>query len=179
MSKNNPKLLSMNLLPIVLIVALILGAGFLLIEGDVKLPWAKKDNTFSVRRLEGFPTTSYTDQQLPKQRLVIKSQKELEDFLKAADPSGNLALGEKIDFDKEYLLGVSSETVDTQGYGIKVRKVYIDDQENRLLASIRQTIPGENCTYDIDPNIPVDLVAVEKTEKDVEFESIKEFAECN
>jgi len=179
MSKNEQKLLSMSFLPIILILILIFGAGFLLIEGEVKLPWMRNDNTLEVRRLEGFPTTVWTKEPLTKQRVVIKSQKELETFLRNSDPEGNLALGEKIDFENEYLLGVSSETEETEGNDLKVKKVYIDKDLNTLKVSIRQYKPGDTCTYDIDPNAPVDLVAIGKTDSKIEFETVKETQECN
>jgi len=179
MSKNEQKLLSMSFLPIILILVLIFGAGYLLIEGEVKLPWMRNDNTLEVRRLEGFPTTVWTKEPLTKQRIVIKSQEELEQFLKNADPDGNLALGEKIDFDKEYLLGVSSETEETEGNDIKVKRVNIDKDSNTLKVIVRQNKPGDSCTYDVDPNAPVDLVAIGKTESNIEFETTKETLECN
>lgn len=168
----------MSLLPILLIVGLIIGAGFLLVQGEVQLPWLKKDNTLEIRRLEGYPTVVYTNDIEDKQRIVIKSQEELEAFLKSVDKTGNLALGEKIDFNKEYLLAVASKTVNTKGFDMKIKKIYINEKDNSLLVSVRQAKPGETCTYDPDPNVPVDLVAIDKTDKSIEFELIKEVEEC-
>lgn len=178
MSKQT-QMFSMSLLPILLIVGLIIGAGFLLIQGDIQIPWLKKDNTLEIRRLEGFPTTVYTNEIVDKKRLVIKSQEELETFFKEVDTSGNIALAEKIDFDKEYLLAVSSKTVNTKGFDMKIKKIYVDEKNQSLLVSIKQAKPGETCTYDQDPNVPVDIVAIDKTDKSIEFELIKETEECN
>lgn len=178
MSKNT-KIFSMSLLPVLLIVALIIGAGFLLIEGDIKIPWLKKSNTLEIRRLEGYPSLVYTADIKDKMRVVIKSQEELENFFKTVDSGGNLALGEKIDFNKEYVIAVSSKTMDTKGFDIKIKKIYVDEKDQSLLVSIVQNKPTETCTYDKDPNIPVDMVAINKTDKPIDFELIKKDVDCN
>lgn len=176
MSKK-PQILYISLLPVVLLVVLALGAGYFLMKDDLKLPSFSKEP--EVRRLEGFPTIIYTDQEIDKQREVIKDQESLEKFLKTADPTGNLALGEKINFEKEYLLGVTSPTQDEAGHEIKVKKLYEDKKEGSLLVSIRQTDNPESCEVVLQKNVAVDLVAISKTDYNIEFEVVKEpNAEC-
>ena len=83
---NPPKLVSLKLLPIFLIFALIAGAGYFLLQGEIKLPWLNQKSTrnISIRRLEGFPTTVYTKDVLAKQRVVIKNEEELLKFFPAS-----------------------------------------------------------------------------------------------
>jgi hypothetical protein len=173
---NKPRTLYISFLPIILLVLLIVGAGFFLIKDDINLSKLfNKEPT--VRRLSGFPTVVNTDQIISKQRVVIKSQAELEQFLKSVDKTGNLALGEKINFDREYLIGVSSDTFNQTGNAIKVRKLYEDKMKKTLLVSVRQTSMGETCPKDPQTNVAVDIVAITKTTDAIDFEVIKEVNE--
>jgi hypothetical protein len=166
----------MSFLPLLLLILIILGAGYFLIQGEIKLP--KFDRGPQIRRLEGFPTVIYTDRKVEKQRLVIKSEEELNDFLNLVDDTGLLTLREDIDFEKEFLLGVTSETEKEVDHEIKIRKVYEDKDDGSLLISIRETFPGETCDSEIDEHIAADLVAISKTDLDIEFERVKQVIEC-
>ena len=170
-------ILRISLIPLVVIIGLILGAGYLLMEGEVKLPKLSKGP--QITRLEGFPTVVYTSDMLEKQRLVIKSEEELTEFLNYIDPSGLLEVNEKIDFEKEYLLGVSTQTEDETEHQLRVRKVYENKRDKQMLVSIRETEAGGTCDVEMDSNVSVDLVSVSKTELDVEFERIKQVLECD
>ena len=166
-------ILYISLLPVIILVLLILGAGYFLMKDDFELSKIFNRGP-QVRRLEGFPVVVDVSGQIDKQRRVIKSQEELEDFLKTVDPTGNLALGEKIDFSREYLIGVSTATLDRGGSKLKVKKVYENKENNELLISLKQTILAENCMVTQQLNLPVDLVAVSKTDYEITFEASKE-----
>ncbi len=175
-NKNGTTLYS-SLLPIALLLLLILGAGYFLLRDEFNLEKVLS-NEPEVRRLEGFPTVVNTDQNIDKQRAFIKTQDELDNFLKTVDPSGNLKLTENIDFDKEYLIGVTTKTLESDGTQIKVRKLYEDKEDNTLLVSLKQTEPGLNCVTTQQTNLPVDIVAISKTDHKVTFEVLKEQKAC-
>lgn len=169
--------LNMSLIPLFLLILLILGAGYLLMQGEVKLPKFNKGP--QIRRLEGFPTIVYTEGHLDKQRRVIKSEEELNDFLNYIDESGLVVIKEKIDFSNEYLLAVSTETEQGTGHKIKVRKAYEDKEDFEILVSLEETEKGENCEVESDPNIAVDIVAISRTDKVIEFDRIKKVKDCD
>ncbi len=180
MSKQT-KIFSMSLLPVVLIVILIIGAGFFLLEGDViKLPGARDDNYIQTRRLNGFPTTINTEKDLKqsKMRKVITSKEELYSFISSIDPLNTFTLSEEPNFDKEVVLAVTSGSQTLEGNAVKIRRVYLDKKNNSILVSIKQTSVDEDCENTLGNNIPVDLVAMDKTELKIEFENQKEDAPC-
>jgi hypothetical protein len=76
------------------------------------------------------------------------------------------------------LLGVSTDVNQTEGYSLKVRKLYEDKDKNKLLVSLREEEPGDSCAVEVNPNVAVDLVAISKTGRIIEFERIKEIYEC-
>lgn len=164
----------MSLLPVVLLLALIVGTGYFLLKDDIKLP-KFFSNEPQLRRLQDFPTVVSTTQTVEKQRTVIKSQEELIAFLKTVDPSGNLALGEKINFDQEYLVGVSAKTSTEGEVKLKIRKLYENKTAKELLVSIKETDPQGACVTTGESSIPVDLVAISKTDYTIDFEVIKDF----
>lgn len=165
--QNKSLILYMSLLPVFLIIALIIGAGYFLMKDDFKLPKIF-NNEPQVRRLEGFPTaTAQTG--VSKERRVIRSQTELDDFLKVVG-NGNLKLNEHIDFEKEYILAASTETQNSGGVRLKVRKLYEDKEANKLIVSLRESHPGAECSVTMALNTPIDMVAISKTDKDISFE---------
>jgi hypothetical protein len=166
--------LYMSFVPVILLLVLIAGAGYFLLKDDFKLPKIF-NNEPQLRRLEGFPTVVNSAQPIEKQRVVIKSQDELIAFLKTVDPTGSLALGEKINFDKEYLLGVAAKTATEGDTQIKIRKLYEDKKAKEILVSIREIDPQGPCVKTGQSIIPVDIVAISKTDDSIKFEVIKEF----
>lgn len=169
----------MSLIPLVIIIALIVGAGYFLMEGEIKLPNFNRGP--QVRRLEGFPTVVYTEEQLEKQRRVITNEQELGEFLNSVDKSGLLTVKEKIDFSKEYLLAVASKTYDETDHRIKIRKVYEDKDNKTLLVSVLEVDPGETCAdkVELDKNVALEIAAISKTDWKIEFERMKQVEECN
>lgn len=182
MSKQT-KIFSMSLLPVILIVVLIIGAGFFLLEGDViKLPGSNDSNYIQTRRLNGFPTVISTDKDLnaTKVRLVIKSKEELYSFLSSIDPLNTFTLSDEPNFDKEYVLAVTSGSQTVEGNAVKIRKVYLDKKNNSILVSIKQTSTDDDCASNVaQNNIPVDLVAIDKTDLTIDFDNQKETAPCS
>ena len=182
MINNNEKgqILYASLLPILVVIAIIVGTGFYLLQGEIKLPKFGRDAT-ELRRLEGYPTiVSLTaeDPKIEKQRVIIKNQEELNSFLNSVDPTGKLILKEDINFNKEYLLGISSDTNDTYGHEMRVKKIFENKEKNSLLVSIREITPDDACDEDIVPNVAIDIVAISKTDNPIEFEKVKEEYQC-
>ncbi|OGC38548.1 hypothetical protein A3K42_01520 [candidate division WWE3 bacterium RBG_13_37_7] len=169
--------LRISLIPLVILIILILGAGYLLLEGEIKLP--KFNRGPQIKRLEGFPTIVYTDKQIEKQRKVIKSEQELTEFLNLIDPSGLLEVRDKIDFNKEYLLAATTETENETGHSVKIRRVYEDKNNSTLLVSIQEEEAGSNCDVEMDKNISVDIASISKTDWNIEFDRTKQINQCN
>jgi hypothetical protein len=178
MTNRQNTVLNMSLIPLFLLVLLIIGAGFLLLQGEIKLPKFSKGP--QIRRLEGFPTIVYTGQNLEKQRRVIKTEEELTEFLNYIDETGLVTIKEKIDFSREHIIAVSTETEQETGYEIKVRRVYEDKEDNSILVSIAESELPAECEEERenDPNVAVDIVAMTKTTKDIKFERIKKDKSC-
>lgn len=166
----------MSFLPIILIILLVLGAGYFLMAEDIKLP--KFNQGPQIRRLEGFPTLVYSETPIEKQRRVIKSEEELNEFLNFVDTTGLLTLKEQINFDKEYVIAVTSETEKPDGHEIKIRKVYENKDDGILLISILETFPEEGCQVEENPHIAVELVALDKVDLKIDFERIKKELPC-
>lgn len=168
-----------SLLPLFVIIALILGAGYFLLVDEIKLPKFNKGP--QIRRIEGFPTTVFVEETaiVDKQRRVIKTEQGLDEFLNTVDKSGMLTMRDKINFEKEYVIAISTEVVKEDNHKVKVRKVYEDKATKTLLVSIVETFPGDNCTIEINPHIGVDLVAINKTDWIIDFERIKDADECS
>ncbi len=169
--------LNMSLLPLAIILILILGVGYLLLKGEIKLP--KFNQGPQIRRLTGFPMVVNTDKDLEKQRLVLKSEQELDQFLNFIDSSGNLVLKDKIDFSKEFVLAVTTPTNLESGRSIKIKKVYEDKKNNRLTVSIEDKVLGQNCEVNNQKNVAVDLAVISKTDAHISFERIRKVQECN
>jgi hypothetical protein len=172
------KKIYISLLPLFVIIVLILGAGYFLLADEIKLPKFNKGP--QIRRIEGFPTTVFVSEGTiaDKQRKVLKSEQELNEFLNSVDKTGMLTMRDKINFDKEYVIAVSTEVVKEDNHKVKVRKVYEDKTAKTLLVSIVETFPGDTCTIEVNNHIGVDLVAINKTDWTIDFERIKDVDEC-
>lgn len=171
-TRQENRMAGISALPLLIILGLIFGAGYLLLQGDVDLDFFKPDNTLELRRIDDFPAIVTTgDENIEKQRTIIKSEEELISFLSSIDKTNQLAFSEKIDFEKEMLIGVSTKPFENTGYKAKIRKVYINKEEETLLVSTRITMPDEACVTEPDLTIGVDLVAVDKTDMEIDFET--------
>lgn len=161
----------MNLLPIVVLVLIAFGTGYFLIKGDFKFPKFNRDP--QIRRLNGFPTVVDVTTDVDKQREVIKSMDDFKKFLSYVDKSGLVTLREAINFDKEYLIAVSSTTQGEDGLGLRIKKVYEDRVNSSLLVSVEQTKNPDNCQPTPRKTALIDVVAISKTDKQIDFEIVK------
>ncbi len=177
MTNNQRATLRMSLIPLVIIIGLILGAGYFLLQGEIKLPQFNKGP--QIRRLDGFPTAIVTDKVMQKQRLVVKSQAELATFLNSIDPTGMTTVRSPVDFNKEYILAVSSDTQTESGHKIQIKKIYEDKANKTLSISIEETEAGANCKVDKESNITADAVAISKTDYEINFDRVKKVADCS
>ena len=167
-----------SLVPIFIILAILLGTGYFLLKNEIKMPKFRKEPT-EIRRLEGFPTVSEVSSPVEKQKIIIKSQEELNTFLNNADPSGKKGLKEEINFNKEYLIGVSSETNKTFGHELKIKKATLDEEENALTILYIESKPEDACDEDKVPNVTFDIVAISKTDMNISFEKNRVNIKCN
>ena len=168
--------LKVSLLPLVILVGLIFGAGYFLLQGEVKLPKFNKGPT--IQRMEGFPTVIYTDKEFQKERRVIKNEQELAEFLNLVDETGMLTAKEKIDFEKNVIIAVSTESNDETGHKIKIKKVYEDREKEKILIEFEEVNPDSDCQMEIDKNIAVDMVMLSKTDWRIDFEKVTKAIEC-
>ncbi|GIW69833.1 MAG: hypothetical protein KatS3mg101_0580 [Patescibacteria group bacterium] len=176
MTKKSRTTLNMSLIPLVVIVLLMLGAGYFLLQGEIKIPRLKKDT--EIRRLDGFPTTITTERPLEKQRRVIKSKEELAEFLNYIDPTGLTEVRDPVNFDREYLLAVSTDLQDETGHKMRIKKVYEDKNKRHLLVLIEETNKGNNCEVEAESNIAADVVAISKTDYEISFDRVTKVEDC-
>lgn len=170
--------LQLSILPVAIIVLIILGAAFFLMRGEFELPSFGKKET-EVTRIDGYPSTIYTNVAIEKQRRVIKSAEELSDFLSTVDPERMYTPDiNGIDFNKTYLIGVSTETDEESGTVLRIKRVIEDKENNSLTISIEEIKPGENCPVDLQSNLSVDIVALNKTDKTIEFDRVTKQGEA-
>lgn len=170
--------LKVSLLPLVILVGLILGAGYFLLKDEVKLPKFNKGPT--IQRMEGFPTVIYRDKdvEMEKARKVITNDQELAEFLNFIDKTGLLTVKEKVDFNKNVVIAVSTETNEEIGHKVKIKKVYEDKEKRKILIEFEETNPDDDCEMEKDNNIAVDMVMLSKTDWRVDFEKVTKAVEC-
>ena len=168
--------LKISLLPIIILIGLILGIGYFLLQGEVTLPKFNKGPT--IQRVAGFPTVIYTDKVIEKQRKVITNEEDLNLFLNLVDETGLLTVKETINFEKSIVLAVATETNEEIGHKIKIKSVYEDKEENEILVEFEETDPDNDCKYELDNNIAVDMVILSKTDKEIHFEKITKVIQC-
>lgn len=166
-----------NFLPIIAIAILIAAAGFLLTKDDLELPWMPSDKV-TATHLANFPREVPTLQELEKDRKVLKSQDELNNYLKTIDPTGSTRVEEDIDFNRYFVVAANTETLTEDGYKMKIRRIYEDKEENELKVMILLTEPGDTCETQEVTNVVVDMVKVKKTDMNFSFGREKQTKEC-
>ena len=166
-------------LPLIILLGLIVGAGYFLLQGDLNLSFLKPKTNVEVRRLDDYPITVSVEQDMRKIQTVIKSDEELISFLASIDKTNALTVNEKINFDKEYLIGITSKTLKKTGNEFKIKKVYIDKEKGGLLVSSRLRKPGDDCITTDEMNMIVDIVVISKTDKEVQYEKLIETINCS
>jgi len=173
---------SMNLVPVILIIVLIFSAGYLLLKDTLKLPWFRDDNTIEITRIEGFPMVQETQKAIEKSRNVITNENELKEFLQHADvysdDTYNNILG-TVNFDREVLLGVSSDTQEETERLIRIKRVEVDKAKKKLVVKVIHYKPDTTCIPEIKNNVLVDIVKITKSDNDTVFETVKESRSCD
>lgn len=167
------KMSGLSALPLIIIIGLILGTGYLLLKDNIDLSFLETSDNLEMERLEEFPKTVGVNEDIEKQREVIKSEEELVEFLSYVSKSSELSLNRKVDFNKEMLIGVSTETFNTGGYSIKIDDINKDTEANSLHVTSLITKPGDNCLVTQQLTSAVDIVVVDKTDMDVEFDTLR------
>ena len=168
-----------NLFPIVVLIVLLIGGGYLLAKDDIKLPFQDSD-AVRVRRIANFPTVvPVIEENIEKQRRIIKSQDELNKFLNDISPESYLKVTETINFNREFVIAVSSDTHRSGGHDIKIRKIYSKPESNKLTVSVRERFPGKTCVTTQELNVAIDLITIRNTDATIDFERVKEVYECN
>ena len=174
---------SMNIVPVMLIFVLILGAGYLLLKDTLKLPWFRNDNTLEITRMEGFPRAWLTEKEVEKVRRIIENKAELQEFFDYADMSSDQTALEsvlsQVDFEQEVLLGVTSDTQEETEGMIRVKRVEVDKAKKKLYVRIIQSKPDGTCVPEIKKNILVDIVKVDRSDNRIEFDVVKQERSCN
>lgn len=174
---------SMNLVPVILIFVLILGAGYLLLKDTLKLPWFRNDNTIEITRMEGFPRAWVSEKEIEKVRRVIENKAELQEFFDYADMTSDQASLDavlaQVDFDKELVLGVTSDTKEETESLIRVKRVEIDKVKKKLTVQIIQYKPDSTCVPEIKKNILVDIVKIDRSDNEIDFDVIQQTRSCN
>ena len=176
MTNKQNTILNMSLLPLAIILILILGVGYFLLQGEIKLPKFNKGP--QIGRLENFPTVLDTTKDMEKTRKVLKSEAELDEFLNTIDGDNQLVVKDKINWDKQYVIAVTTSTNEESGHKIKIAKAYENKTDMKLIISVTETEMGEGCDVDKEKNIAVDLVTITKTDYTIEFERKKNFELC-
>lgn len=175
--KNN-----INLIPVLLLVAVIAVAGYLLLKDTINLPWTKKGDSIEVTRIEGFPKTIETEKDLKKQRLIIKSKEELKgflDYLDIKDENFYESVLSQVNFDQRYLIGVSSDLQEETEGMYRIKRVLNDKQDASLKVVVIQYKPDITCAPQIKNNVLADLVIISKTDLAVSFDVVKETKRCD
>lgn len=173
---------SMNLVPVILIFVLILGAGYLLLKDTLKLPWFRGGDTVEITRLEGFPRGWEVQSNIEKIRTVIKSEDELRGFLQHAtinDEATYNSVISAVNFDRELLIGITSDTQEETEGLLRIKRVEIEKAKKKLQVQVIQYKPDTTCVPEIKKNVLVDIVKITKTDYTIEFDKINESRSCN
>lgn len=177
MTKNKSLKLNISIIPVIIILLVIAGGVYFFSKGEI--PFLEEDDgKIETSRLEGFPLIVDTPNIVDKQRAIITSEEELNAFLETFDTYNSVAIQENIDFEKDMLIGVSSKTLDTSGYRLKIQKIIEDPENGGLLVSAELEEPGDTCEVEEYPNVAVDIIKMEKTDKPIDFERFKKEVEC-
>lgn len=174
---------SINILPILIVVAIIILAGYPLLKGSINLPWQKKDKKIQVTRMEGFPRSWETEKPIKKSYRVIQNQAELEEFFNYADMSSQQDLLNNIlsnvNFNKEQILAAVSDVQEEMGNQIKIKKIEEDKEDRTLKVTVLQTKQDKTCIPEIKNNVLIDIVKIDKTNYKIDFDTLRQTKSCD
>jgi len=163
------------LIPVFVILGLIVVLGYVLLREDILDVF----KTYTLKRIDGYPKVVNSNKLTEKQRVLITSKEEYDaKIAEIFENTSELPLPE-IDFEKNNLLIVTTETNDTLGYRIKVDKVVKNEQDQELDIFIVHSKPGETCVNEEKKNVAIDMVSIEKLAWKVKFNKVDTVKECN
>jgi len=168
--------LYVNVIPIIIILLLIGGAGYFLFGQDLEIPI--EDRKTQITRVEGFPKMIYVNEDREKIRKVITSEEELNEFLNEVDKNRELALNTNINFNRHYLMCTATKTLEGENHTFKIKKIYKDTDDKTLTVVQERTDPDEGCKLEGGRNIWVDIVQINKTDWNIDFELVKKILPC-
>lgn len=172
-----------NILPLLIIVLLIAGAGYLLFGQDIKLP-KREDKLTKIIRIQGFPARVSVDGDREKVRRVITSKKELMDFLAEVDPQKTLKLTDEPDFSKHVVVASSTETLQGTLNSYRIKRIVKDVEDKELTVEQELILPMEECPNKeteedrVKKSIVVDLIMLNKTTWKIDFDLLKKELPC-
>ncbi len=172
-----------NVLPLLIIVLLIAGAGYLLFGQDIKLP-KKEDKLTKIIRIQGFPARIPVDDNREKIRKVITSKEELTDFLSKVDLQGSLELTEEPDFSRYVVVASSTETLQGTLNSYRIKRIVKDIEDKELTVEQELILPMEECPNKeteeerASKSIIVDLIMLNKTDWKIDFDLLKKELPC-
>lgn len=173
----------MNIVPVILIFVLILGAGYLLLKDTLKLPWFRDDDTIEITRMDGFPRAWVSEKEVVKIRRVIENKAELQEFFDYADMTSDQAslnaILAQVDFNKELVLAATSDTQEETEGMVRIKRVEIDKAKKKLAVRIIQYKPDTTCVPEIKKNILVDIVKIDRSDNKIDFDLVKQTRSCN
>lgn len=183
MTETNATKIYFNILPLIIIFLLIGGAGYFLFGQDIKFP-SREDSLTKIIRVEGFPHRISVNEEREKERVVITSEEELTNFMTKIDPEGQITLREDFNFKKNVLIVSSTETLEGTLNKYKIKRIVKDTKSKSLVVEQEITVPMEECpekTSEEDTakkSIFVDLIQLNKTDWEIEFELVKKTLPC-
>ena len=109
-----------------------------------------------------------------KRMVVIKSQAEWQKLWRETHPKPSEVT--KVDFEKVMLVAFLAGTKPTAGYAVEVESV--EESDGRVLFTVVETSPGENCINAQVITDPYVIVETPKTEKNLEFNYKEKINNC-
>jgi hypothetical protein len=172
-----PIKLYVNIIPLLIILLLIGGAGYFLFGQDIEIPI--EDRKTKITRIEGFPRMMYVDEEREKIHRVIKSEEGLNNFLNEVDKDGILDFNENVNFNKYFVIATTTETLEGENHEFKIRKIYKDTDDKTLTVSRERIEPEDECKMEGGKNIWIDMIKLRKTDWNIEFEIVKKKLPCD
>ncbi|MBU3979022.1 protease inhibitor I42 family protein [Patescibacteria group bacterium] len=114
----------------------------------------------------------YNSNQTAQNNYVIKSEAEWIPVLQKT----NAGLPAPIDFNKEIVIAVFQGEKSTGGYSIEIQKII--ENENNIEVFVNETSPGKNCMVTQAFTSPFQVVKVQRSDKEVVFETEKVVTVC-
>ena len=173
-----------NILPLVIIFLLIGGAGYFLFGQDIELPSFKPGSSIKVTRIDNFPQRITVETEREKTNEVITSEEALTRYMATIDPKGQIDLKEDFNFNKNFLVAVSSSTLEGPLNRYKIKKVERDSEDKKLTIQKELTIPMSECIDKVTEeeasvkSIIVDMVIISKNDWEIDFEALKKELPC-